>query len=193
MIARILVSLFAAIFISLGVWVAYGGVQWALEASQSAGWPTATGQIVASHVRVSVSHGRHGGTSYTPVISYTYQVDGTSFTGTVVAPGRNWGSKSAYAAVALYPSGRQAQVHYSPGDPAKATLEAGLHGYNFGQFLLGLMLIWFGLLAVLLVTNTVRTPGSRSSRLRTDTLGGRLVLPLVGVFAVNLVALIWLS
>jgi hypothetical protein len=193
MLARILFALFAAVTMPLGLWIAYNGGLAAVEAEQSAAWPSAKGQVTASHVRVSVSHGRHGShTSYTPVIYYTYAVGWTTYTGTVVTPGRLWGSKSAYAAVNSHPVG-VAQVHYDPAHPSTSTLEMGLHPANFGQFVIGLLVATFGALFWLVAVNLQPSGDGRSSTIRRDTAGGRMVLPLVGLLAAEVVALVCLS
>lgn len=193
MLARIFFALFAAVTIPVGLWFAYQGAQSAVEAAQSPSWPKAAGQITGSHVQTSVSHGRHGGTSYTPVISYTYLVAGTTYTGTVIAPGRTWGSKSAYAAVSAHPFGASAQVSYDPAHPATAVLETGLRSSSFGQFLLGSVVATFGTIFALAGTNFVPSGQGGTSNVRRDTIGGRLVLPFVGLLVAEIVALIWLS
>jgi len=192
-IIRIIIALIVAGFVlPFGLWTAYKGALLAVEASQSASWPVTSGQIITSSVRESTSHGRTHGTSYTPVISYTYLVAGTTYTGTMVAPGRTWGSKSANAAVKAHPSDAKADVRYDPANPTTAVLEPGLHGANWGEALLGLTVATFGSLFAVLVVSSVTVSGG-GSRLRGGTLGGRLVLPLVGLLVAEIVAMIWIS
>ncbi len=191
-VIRIIFALVVSLAIPLGLWIAYKGALMAVEASQSTTWPTAPGQIVASHVRTSVSHGRHHGTSYTPVIDYTYLVAGTTYTGTMIAPGRNWGSKSSYAAVNAHVSGTKADVRYDPAQPSTSVLEPGLHAVSFGQTLGGFSIATFAAIFALVVTHLVPT-GDGRSRFRNDTIGGKMVLPLVGLLIAEIVAMIWIS
>ena len=188
-IRAIFALIVAGVVIPLGLWTAYKGALLAIEASQSAAWPTTPGQVISSHVQTSTSHGRHHGTSYSPAISYTYAVSGTTYTGTMVAPGRTWGSKSSYAAVKAHPPG-QADVHYDPAHPGTAVLEPGLHSANFGETLLGLSFATFGSLFALLLVTLVPASGGQPARFRR---GGCLLLPIVGLLVAEFVALIWLS
>jgi len=190
-IGRIFFALFAALTIPFGLWTASKGFTLATEASQSSSWPWAPGQIVKSHVRVSVSHGRHSSTSYTPEIDYTYAVDGTSYTGTMIAPGRMWGSKSAYAAVNAHPSGAATDVRYDPAHPATCVLEPGLRGASFSEALMGIMMVTFGSIFALAIMN-IQPTGSRI-QLRSGTLGGKMIFGLIGLLVAEIAVLIWLS
>jgi hypothetical protein len=178
--------------IPFGLWTAYKGALLTVEASQSASWPTADGQIIASQVRRAVTQGRHSGRSYEPAIDYTYAVAGTNYTGTMVAPGRTWGSKSSYAAVKLHPSGAKAVVCYDPANPSTSVLNPGLHAASFGRMLLGLFVTTFGSIFALLIVSQSPSRAGRSW-FQSDTLGGRLVLPLVGLLVAEIVAMIWIS
>lgn len=194
MFVKVIFTLIGLATLSFGFCTMFEGARFALEARASATWPAAPGHIVASHVKRSVSHGRHGSsTSYTPEINYTYLVAGKTYTGTVVTPGRNWGSKSSFAAVNAHPAGSTAPVYYSPGDPSVALLEPGLHASNFGRLLLGMVLATFGSIFALVGTYSVRSPGKNSMSLPPHTVPTRLILPLFGLLAAEVAALIWLS
>jgi hypothetical protein len=143
-IKNVLVSILLAVFGVFGVWQVVTGAGEAREAWESSGWPTAPGTVLSAVVHTSTSAARHGsGTSYTPQISYSYRVNGETFTGTTIAPGRMWATKSAYAAVRMFPTGSQPPVYYAPGDPKEAVLVPGLRAANLAKLLFGFVPLTF--------------------------------------------------
>jgi hypothetical protein len=121
------------------------------EASQSARWPVTTAKILSSRVVRSGSTVRHSnGVSYSPAITYSYSVNGQSFMGGEITPGRIWGSASSDAIVQAFPAGSQPQIAYSPADPRQALLVPGLHPYNFTRFGFGIIILTVAFLIILL-------------------------------------------
>jgi hypothetical protein len=85
-------------------------------------------------------------------------------------------------------------IHYYPADPSIAVLEAGLHPENFGQVLIGLVLLTMASLFGLIARNAVDgPPGSRQMSMRPGAAGNRLILPLLGLLVLEIVSLVWLS
>jgi hypothetical protein len=139
-----LLFIILAVFSAGGAWLITTGASEAWEAQESGNWPSTPGTVLSATVHTQASTARHGsGTSYTPRISYSYSVNGEMFTGTTIAPGRMWGSKSAYAAVRMFPAGSQTPVYYSPGDPKEAVLVPGLRVANLGKMLFGFVPLAF--------------------------------------------------
>jgi len=81
--------------------------------------------VVDRKVEVRVSQGRRGrkSYSYTPVVTYRYEVSGQRYTSSRVTPlnshhGRDW----AEGIIALYRPGAACQAFYDPDEPAEAFL-----------------------------------------------------------------------
>ena len=143
-IKKVLLSILLAVFGTFGTWLIVRGLGDVSEAAESSGWPTTPGTVLSAEVHTQTSSARHSNsTSYAPVISYSYAVNGENFVGTAITPGRMWGSSSAYAAVRRFSAGSHPAVYYSPAQPGQAVLIPGLHFYNFAPFLCGLLAFTF--------------------------------------------------
>jgi hypothetical protein len=143
-IKNVILSLFLIVFGAGGVWLVATGAGEAREAWASSGWPSTPGTVLSAEVQTHTSVARHGsGTSYTPRISYSYAVNGEAFTGTTIAPGRMWATKSAYTAVRMFPAGSEPPVYYAPGDPKEAVLVPGLHVANLAKMFFGFVPLAF--------------------------------------------------
>ncbi len=95
---------------------------------QALGHPTVIGTITSSEVE---SNDDGGGTSYRPLIKYSYEVDRKQYEGNRYRYGQMGTSdNSAQRIVASHPVGKQVEVHHSPADPADAVLLAGLEGID---------------------------------------------------------------
>jgi len=173
MLGKIVFFLVFVLFAPFGIGHLWHGLNDAMEASQSATWPTTTGKIVSSTV---VKSGGNRGTSYKPAITYAYTVAGQNYSGTTISPGRYWVSASAYQAVHQFPVGSNPTIFYSPSDPAKSVLVAGLRGINFGTTVMGLLICTFASVFGVVGFGALRgktdrsgamvmAPGSVSSRL----------------------------
>jgi hypothetical protein len=140
----VFVLVFLASF-PFGIYFLIQGSKAVAEASESSSWPITAGEIISSFVKTSTSTGAHHGTSYDPEISFTYSVAGKNYSGTAITPGRNWRYSSSYRAVHTFPTGTETEVYYSPADPTIALLMPGLHYFNFGKLLNGLLICTFTL------------------------------------------------
>jgi len=99
-----------------------------IQQIQALGHPTVIGTITSSEVE---SNDDGDGTSYRPLIKYTYEVDRKQYEGDRYRYGQmGTNDNSAHRIVASYPVGKQAEVHHSPADPADAVLLAGLEGID---------------------------------------------------------------
>jgi hypothetical protein len=95
--------------------------------SLAARWPLTRGTVLSATVQVS-----HQGRSRheTPLVLYTYQVNGQVFQGRQVRAGDEFGrvrvngaASSASHTVARYPAGSCVEVYYDPANPANSALE----------------------------------------------------------------------
>lgn len=129
--------LFFALFWSAFTLAFDAFIVWAsIQQIQALNYPTVTGTITSSEVESS-SDG--DGTTYRPLIKYSYVVNDKRYEGNRYRYGQmGTGDRSAYRIVALFPVGKQVEVHHSPSDPADAVLHVGLEGTDF--FLMMFML-----------------------------------------------------
>ncbi|POR57050.1 DUF3592 domain-containing protein [Bosea psychrotolerans] len=107
-------------------------------------WPVVSGRVTESRVeqRSTTEDGRTR-TSYAPVVEFTYQVRGHSFSSRQIALGMQIsGSQgSAEKLVDRYPAGAEVEVHYDPANPSQAALE---NPTGASWILLGIALFCFG-------------------------------------------------
>ncbi len=113
------------------------------QGSASVEWPTAQATVVRSKVTTSSSD---GDTMYSADVAYKYTVDGREYESNVVRFGGDFSSSEssgAHRIVNEYPEGMTIAVHYSPEEPAVATIETGTHWF-------GHLAWWIGIGAMLL-------------------------------------------
>ena len=113
---------------------------------ESQKYPSVAGTI--THSEVTSHSTSKGGTSYTAVISYRYEVDGQKFEGSKLRFGTTVSSSEyARAAVNAYPLGSTAQVFYNPASPQESLLSPGVNGSDFmlGLFLTPFNMVMLGL------------------------------------------------
>jgi len=108
-----------------GVAFAAFGILFAYQGCRTVSWPSVSGRVVST--RIDEALGSKGSTTYRPVITYRYVVDGVEHTsdrlsGAVITHGRSWAQGRCDA----YPVGSEVTVYYNPRDPAKAVLESGM-------------------------------------------------------------------
>jgi hypothetical protein len=83
-------------------------------------WPSVPGKIKTSYLGVGSSSGRTPGT----YVSYTFQVEGKTYTSWGISPGLRMSSTSiAKAIVKRYPRGADVTVYYNPRNPSHSYLE----------------------------------------------------------------------
>ncbi|MHB9082115.1 MAG: DUF3592 domain-containing protein [Pirellulaceae bacterium] len=117
---------------------------------QALTYSTATGTITSSEVEAN-DDGE--GTTYRPIIKYTYVVDDKRYEGDRYRYGQvGTGDRSAHRIVASYPVGMQVEVYHVPSDPVDAVLRVGLEGVDyFGlmfmlPFNLIMLMLWLAML-----------------------------------------------
>jgi hypothetical protein len=119
---------FFALFWSGLVLTSDGVIGWAaIRQIQAMGFATAPGHVTQSSLE---SHpGSKGGRSYSPKITYTYQVAGKDYQNNRYRYGELSGNdSSARRIIDAFPVGGVVNVYYSPNDPANSVLVAGLQG-----------------------------------------------------------------
>ncbi len=98
-----------------------------MRLAESAGWPTAPGEVVESRVEPVTVSGMAGDIArWQPIITYTYEVDGQMYTNDAVTfrEGHTFNAQAeAEAVTARYAPGQSVEVAYQPGDPQNAVLE----------------------------------------------------------------------
>lgn len=117
------------------------------DASQN--WPTTQGQVIATKVVENTDTDSDGYTSvtYTPMVTYRYQVAGQEYTSGKVAFGFRKGYSSrakARQALANYSGDAQVTVYYDPSDPVEAVLERKVGGSTL-SLVLGIAFLLIGL------------------------------------------------
>ena len=139
----------AAVAILGGLGLVCGGAWFAAAALGSTAWPQTEGEVIATRVveRARVSPEVDISNEFEPVISYSYRVDGESYTGDRIdlslslsfsTPGE------AQAVLDRYPIGSRVQVYYEPGNPDNAALETGMALSTFIPFCSGIFIFLGG-------------------------------------------------
>jgi hypothetical protein len=125
----LVVGIFGAIALAFGIWAS-------ITAENANDWPTTMGEVTQSYIQTQ--HGREG-TTYSPVVFYTYQVDGFSYTSNRVSMMTVSSSDYSQAAnvVERYSVGSMVEVHYDPDQPSSAMLETGMGGMAWIVLLVG--------------------------------------------------------
>ncbi|MDZ7639037.1 MAG: DUF3592 domain-containing protein [Bryobacterales bacterium] len=137
-----------------GIWFLYSGME-------SSRWPTVTGEVVDTRIRVWSSVNaryrrdlRHR--RYYPQVEYRYVVDGKEYRSRRYSLGEEHPDfaerAEAVEAGQAFRAGSAVQVSYDPGDPSSAVLAAGTQTGTWVPLLLaiplgaaGLFLIWLGM------------------------------------------------
>lgn len=95
-------------------------------------WPQVKGEVLASEVAKTAGRGGSGSsrrskTRYTPVVTYSYEVNGVSYENDLVQFLASYDEEStAQEVVKNYPDGSEVMVYHAPDDPAEAVLIPGL-------------------------------------------------------------------
>ena len=128
------------------VFAILGALEWD-RASASVGWPTAAGTVTESRAHHSTRSKRgRTSSSWSPVVSYRYSVDGREFEARRISFRVSGGSQSeAQAAVDAYPVGSAVTVRHSPDDPSLACLEPGPGDWKWVPVAIGAVAVLIGL------------------------------------------------
>lgn len=141
-----LVALLLLGFGLVGAWRGWLALQ---RAHASAGWSRAPGEIISSAVH-SHSNGEH--TFHRTVISYCYEVAGTSYRAKRVFYGDDIALQFAgpgQRRLARYPVGQLVTVAYDPAAPHEAVLEPGPNQAAYVSLCVPIALALFGALKLL--------------------------------------------
>jgi hypothetical protein len=116
------------------------------DARASVSWPTAEGVVSSSEVDHSTD--AEGGDSYSPEVTYQYQVDGQNLANNQIKFGENSYSsrRKAEEIAAAYPVGKQVTVYYEPERPDNAVLEPGVSAGSYIVLGIGVLFIALALL-----------------------------------------------
>lgn len=159
------ITLFGAIFLTLGlIGVIYGGIQ-IFRANQSLSWPRAKGEIVYGKVDTSESKSKDSddvvtrSVTYGARLIYQYVVDGRTYYSNQRRFGQLAGADEDWAAAIAerYPKGTTIPVAYSPSNPHLAVLEPGFDTESLWLPGAGLFSLLFGL-AVMIFARRALSP-----------------------------------
>jgi hypothetical protein len=124
-----------------GIALAIGIVQYR-DGEDTKSWTATTAQITSTDIeqktetRRDSDGDRRTSTTYTPIVHYTYSVDGTTYDGARIKMGLSSGGEGrALDIVERYPIGAEVTAYYDPGDPDSAVLEQGAD--RTGTYLFG--------------------------------------------------------
>ena len=101
----------------------FGGYM-GIQGERSRHWPTAPGIITESSLQSKYNPADRRERSLSVRITYRYPVNGTFYTNDVVSYGQGY-FENEYTQVRLHPQGSRVDVHYDPGNPARAVLDTG--------------------------------------------------------------------
>lgn len=137
------------IFLLIGAGLAYWGWNILQTAKASASWPTAEGIVTESEV--SHSTDSEGGDSYSPEVTYRYQVGNLFYENNTIKFGENAYSsrRRAEQIAATYPVGRGVTVYYNPDQPDRSVLEPGVSAGSYIVLAIGLLFVVVSLVAAL--------------------------------------------
>jgi hypothetical protein len=117
------------------------------KAKQAESWKTTPGQVTSATVTEQRHQDEDGYSqiSYQPVVQYTYQVNGLTYSGGKISFGaNNFDQNTAQSKVSQYPVGGQVMVHYNPANPGEAVLETKAAGSKL-FLILGIVFAVIGL------------------------------------------------
>ncbi|MCB8944514.1 MAG: DUF3592 domain-containing protein [Ardenticatenaceae bacterium] len=148
----------AFIFLLVGGGLCFWGWNILQDARASASWPTAVGLITRSEVTESTD--AEGGDSYSPEVTYTYQVNSLSYVGNRIKFGENsYNSRNrAQEIAANYPVNKEITVFYEPTQPDNSVLEAGVSSGSYIVLAIGALFVF---LTVLMIPIALLTRRSR--------------------------------
>jgi hypothetical protein len=136
------------IFLLIGVGLTIWGWTILQNARASASWPTADGVVMRSEVTRSTDS--EGGDSYSPEVTYSYNVNNTNFVNDMIKFGENSYSsrRKADEIAGNYPVGKNVTVYYDPEKPERSVLEPGVSAGSFIVIGIGVFFILITLVIV---------------------------------------------
>ena len=151
---RVLIAwLFPVPFILMGVFLLIFGVKSVNRASKSVDWPHVIGIVREASVKEDPFDN-----TYSFILRYEYDVDGTTHSGDSVDFGDYGSSSSSHAQgiVDRYPEGKEVVVYYMPDNPDVCVLEPGLKWSVWAGPVGGLVSLIAGLLMAVAVPMLTR-------------------------------------
>ncbi len=131
---------------AVGVAVMMNGITQIRLAQASSSWPTTMGTVTVSEIQISTDG---DGTTYRPIVNFSYQVNGQILTGDTIFFGGGGISSSnlkyANKIVNKYPVKTRVNLFYNPSQPHIAVIEAGVTKKTFIQFTFGSLFFIVGL------------------------------------------------
>ena len=111
---------------------------------QSVSWPIVQGKMTHARAVPTTIQNRH---KYRLSVTYTYTIDGKSYTGDRITASDGYQKtlSSAKNILSKYPVGGEISVYYSPTNPGSSVLETGANKNTS-------MLLWGGAICFLLAT-----------------------------------------
>ena len=137
------------IFLLIGAGLAYWGWNILQSARASASWPTVEGVVTESDV--SYSTDAEGAESYSPEVTYRYQINDVLYENNTIKFGENaYGSRRrAEQIAATYPVGKGVTVYFNPDQPDRSVLEPGVSGGSYIVLCIGLLFVVISLVVTL--------------------------------------------
>lgn len=162
--------LFCWLFVIVGLVLVGNGIRLVTHGLRAEHWPVTVGTVQSGGIK-SISD--EDGTTYSAEVTYLYEVAGTKYTNDEAAmEGMSASQSYAEGVLKQYPVGKKICVYYSPGNPAEAVLEPGIHGGAWICLALGAAFTLFGILFRQIARAAVRpaspTPLSRGLARQTD-------------------------
>jgi Protein of unknown function (DUF3592) len=132
----------------IGVFALYALKGSRQQRAEMLNWPSVEGHVTDRSLQRT--RGAKGGAVYTPVLLYTYAVDGVEYNGDTRKLAWSSGWNKSIAKRKLYAVPDDVPVLYNPADPASSALEPPSRGSLWFWAAIGVVLIALGL--YLLVT-----------------------------------------
>jgi hypothetical protein len=139
-----------AVFLLVGGGLSWWGWNILQDARASTTWPTVAGQVIRSEVTESTD--AEGGDSYSPEVTYTYQVNQLSYENSTIKFGENSydSRRRAEEIAAQYPVGERVNVSYDPAAPDRSVLEPGVSGGSYIVLSIGVVFVVISLVILII-------------------------------------------
>jgi Protein of unknown function (DUF3592) len=112
------------VIVAAGVVLLVFGVYMGVQGERSRNWPIAPGIITESNVQSNYSVTGRRRRSSSAHIAYQYHANGKVYDSDWISYGKGL-FENEYTQVRLHPQGSRVDVHYDPGNPARAVLDPG--------------------------------------------------------------------
>jgi hypothetical protein len=149
-------GLFILFFTGIGIWLILRSISERKKVNESATWPSVTGVITENSIdENALSSDDDNIPSYSPNISYTYQVGGKNYESSRLMFGARQGGsyKSAAAVASRYPVGASTPVFYNSADPIEAVLERQSKSSSVA-LILGIVFLTLSLCTLCIITGS---------------------------------------